>query len=89
MKLHLLRLEKRKITILNNVSSVLTPGRTTLLLGPPGGGKVRSTSELAAVFRENRASPKACSIPFKGHNKALPCLSYGSICLCTRALARF
>lgn len=41
MKLHLMRLEKRKITILNKVSTILTPGRTTLLLGPPGGGKVR------------------------------------------------
>ena len=35
-----MRLEKRKITILNKVSTILTPGRTTLLLGPPGGGKV-------------------------------------------------
>ena len=40
LKLHLMRLEKRKITILNKVSTILTPGRTTLLLGPPGGGKV-------------------------------------------------
>ena len=40
LQLRLMRPEKRKITILNKVSSILTPGRTTLLLGPPGGGKV-------------------------------------------------
>ena len=29
----------RKVHILENVSSVLKPGRITLLLGPPGAGK--------------------------------------------------
>ena len=41
VRMRLLRPEKRKITILNKVSSILSPGRATLLLGPPGGGKVR------------------------------------------------
>ena len=40
VRLRLLRPEKRKITILKKVSSILSPGRATLLLGPPGGGKV-------------------------------------------------
>lgn len=54
LKLHLLRLEKRKITILNHVSSILIPGRTTLLLGPPGGGKVcfcSSTSHAVTLLK--------------------------------------
>ena len=53
LKLRLMRLEKRRITILNNVSSILAPGRTTLLLGPPGGGKVGFAS---AAGRQQRLS---------------------------------
>ena len=49
VQLRLLRPEKRKITILNKVSSILTPGRTTLLLGPPGGGKVCTTCSADAL----------------------------------------
>jgi len=49
VQLRLLRPEKRKITILNKVSSILTPGRTTLLLGPPGGGKVCMTCSADAL----------------------------------------
>ncbi len=50
VQLRLLRPEKRKITILNKVSSILTPGRTTLLLGPPGGGKVCTKCSADALL---------------------------------------
>ena len=57
LKLHLLRLEKRKITILNHVSSILTPGRTTLLLGPPGGGKVSAPAVLRCCQCTHQGRP--------------------------------
>eukprot|EP00891_Asterochloris_glomerata_P005114 jgi/Astpho2/5114/Aster-06326 len=39
LKVGLLRPRKVKMTILNNITSVLKPGRATLLLGPPAAGK--------------------------------------------------
>ncbi len=47
IKARLLRPEKRKMAILNDVSSVITPGRTTLLLGPPAAGKSTLLKALA------------------------------------------
>lgn len=43
----ILRPEKHKMAILNNVSSVIRPGRTTLLLGPPAAGKSTLLKALA------------------------------------------
>ncbi|PHU16155.1 ABC transporter G family member 31 [Capsicum chinense] len=45
-KLMIVRPKKHSLTILNNVSGVVKPGRMTLLLGPPGSGK---TSLLLAL----------------------------------------
>lgn len=39
LKLHILRVRKVKMAILNDMSSILKPGRATLVLGPPGAGK--------------------------------------------------
>ena len=47
IKARLLRPEKRKMAILNDVSSVIRPGRTTLLLGPPAAGKSTLLKALA------------------------------------------
>ncbi|KAK6945031.1 ABC transporter-like, ATP-binding domain [Dillenia turbinata] len=48
--LHRIRIlpnKKEKISILQNVSGILKPGRMTLLLGPPGSGKTTLLSILA------------------------------------------
>ena len=47
MKAGILRPEKRKMTILNDVTSVVQPGRMTLLLGPPAAGKSTLLKALA------------------------------------------
>ena len=47
IKLGIIRPERKKMAILNNVSSVLRPGRTTLLLGPPAAGKSTLLKALA------------------------------------------
>ncbi|BDA40539.1 Pleiotropic drug resistance protein 1 [Coccomyxa sp. Obi] len=39
IRLHIMRMKKIRMAILNHVSTVLKPGRLTLVLGPPGGGK--------------------------------------------------
>ncbi len=39
LKLHILRVRRVKMAILNNMSSLIKPGRATLVLGPPGAGK--------------------------------------------------
>ena len=41
LKTGILRPPKTKLVILNHVTSVLRPGRCTLLLGPPGSGVPR------------------------------------------------
>ncbi|KAL1194449.1 ABC transporter G family member 38 [Cardamine amara subsp. amara] len=38
-KTGVLRMEKKRISILKDVSGIIKPGRLTLLLGPPGSGK--------------------------------------------------
>ena len=46
------------MAILNNVSGVLKPGRTTLLLGPPAAGK--STLLKALAGKLQHGSLKVC-----------------------------
>ncbi len=43
--------DKHHLSVLNNVSGVLKPGRFTLLLGPPGGGKTTLLKALAGAAR--------------------------------------
>jgi ABC-type multidrug transport system ATPase subunit len=45
--LHILRTKKRVLTILDDVSGIIKPGRLTLLLGPPSSGKTTLLLALA------------------------------------------
>ena len=55
----LLRPNKRKFIILDQLNGRITPGRMTLLLGPPGSGKSTLLAALAGKLRhsELQASP--------------------------------
>ena len=63
--LHLLRLKKRKFVILDQLSGRITPGRMTLLLGPPGSGKSTLLAALAGKLRHSdlQASHTSLSSP--------------------------
>ena len=58
----ILRPEKRKMAILNNVSGVLKPGRTTLLLGPPAAGKSTLLKALAGKLQNSNLKARAISL---------------------------
>ena len=75
-----MQLEKRKITILNKVSTILTPGRTTLLLGPPGGGKVRSRCAAATAADLLASLPSQAAVP--GCMKLVTVVDCFSMCVC-------
>ncbi|KAF9614056.1 hypothetical protein IFM89_014856 [Coptis chinensis] len=45
--LHILPSKKTKLSLLNDVSGIIKPGRMTLLLGPPGSGKTTLLLALA------------------------------------------
>ncbi len=51
--LHLLNVKKRKFVILDQLSGHITPGRMTLLLGPPGSGKSTLLAALAGKLRHS------------------------------------
>ncbi|KAH9609740.1 hypothetical protein KSS87_012730, partial [Heliosperma pusillum] len=59
------RPQKHNLTILNNISGVLKPGRMTLLLGPPGAGK--STLLLALAGKLDSTLKKTGTITYNGH----------------------
>ncbi|XP_047270110.1 ABC transporter G family member 31 isoform X2 [Capsicum annuum] len=64
-KLMIVRPKKHSLTILNNVSGVVKPGRMTLLLGPPGSGK---TSLLLALSGKlDSGLKKRGTITYNGH----------------------
>ncbi|KAK6945030.1 ABC transporter-like, ATP-binding domain [Dillenia turbinata] len=66
--LHRIRIlpnKKEKISILQNVSGILRPGRMTLLLGPPGSGK---TTLLSILAGKSTPGLKAC-VSEKSHNR--------------------
>ncbi|XP_055832839.1 ABC transporter G family member 31-like isoform X1 [Solanum dulcamara] len=64
--LMIFRPKKSSLTILNNVSGVVKPGRMTLLLGPPGSGK---TSLLLALSGKlDNGLKKRGIITYNGHN---------------------
>ncbi|KAL8127808.1 hypothetical protein AgCh_014659 [Apium graveolens] len=56
---------RHKLTILNNISGVVKPGRMTLLLGPPGSGK--STLLLALAGKLDSGLKKSGNITYNGH----------------------
>ncbi|XP_060175555.1 ABC transporter G family member 31 [Lycium barbarum] len=63
--LRIFRPKKHSLTILNNVSGAVKPGRMTLLLGPPGSGK---TSLLLALSGKlDKALKKRGIITYNGH----------------------
>ena len=49
----LMRANKRKFTILHGLNGRITPGRMTLLLGPPGAGKSTLLMALAGKLRQS------------------------------------
>ena len=51
LRLGLLRSEKKRLVILNDLSSLLAPGRFTLLLGPPASGKSTLLKLLAGKLQ--------------------------------------
>ncbi|KAL2898951.1 ABC transporter G family member 31 [Bienertia sinuspersici] len=63
----ILRPRRHTLTILNNVSGYLKPGRMTLLLGPPGSGK--STLLLALAGKLDNSLKRSGNITYNGHKQ--------------------
>ncbi|XP_019264835.1 PREDICTED: pleiotropic drug resistance protein 1-like isoform X2 [Nicotiana attenuata] len=63
--LHILPNQKRKLTILNDVSGIIKPCRMTLLLGPPGSGKTALLLALAGKL--DRALKFTGKVTYNGH----------------------
>ncbi|VFQ72417.1 unnamed protein product [Cuscuta campestris] len=63
--LHITKSKKRKITILDDVSGIIKPGRMTLLLGPPGSGK--TTLLLALAGKLDRDLKVGGKVTYNGH----------------------
>uniref|UniRef100_A0A5B7BKX4 Putative ABC transporter G family member 31-like n=1 Tax=Davidia involucrata TaxID=16924 RepID=A0A5B7BKX4_DAVIN len=63
--LKIFRPKRHSLTILNNVSGFVKPGRMTLLLGPPGSGK--STLLLALAGKLDGSLKKSGNITYNGH----------------------
>ncbi|OIT36974.1 pleiotropic drug resistance protein 1 [Nicotiana attenuata] len=63
--LHILPNQKRKLTILNDVSGIIKPCRMTLLLGPPGSGK--TTLLLALAGKLDPSLKVTGKVTYNGH----------------------
>ncbi|KAG0571017.1 hypothetical protein KC19_6G205500 [Ceratodon purpureus] len=63
--LHLFVTKKAKLSILENISGVIKPGRMTLLLGPPGSGK--TTLLLALAGRLAKSLRVKGKVTLNGH----------------------
>ena len=74
--LRLMKANKRKFTILDGLSGRITPGRMTLLLGPPGSGKSTLLNALAGKLRHS---------DLQAHT-VYPCFMADYIPICTRAM---
>ncbi|KAK8595090.1 hypothetical protein V6N13_015999 [Hibiscus sabdariffa] len=57
---------KKKLTILNDVSGIIKPGRMTLLLGPPSSGK--TTLLLALAGKLDPALKCSGTVTYNGHS---------------------
>ncbi|CAJ1970634.1 unnamed protein product [Sphenostylis stenocarpa] len=64
-KLRLCKPKRHSLTILNDISGVIKPGRMTLLLGPPGAGK--TSLLLALAGKLDKALKKTGNITYNGH----------------------
>ncbi|KAF5934759.1 hypothetical protein HYC85_025888 [Camellia sinensis] len=63
--LHILPNQKKRFSILHNISGIIKPGRMTLLLGPPGSGKTTLLLALSGkLSAELRVSGK---VTYNGH----------------------
>ncbi|KAL5750507.1 hypothetical protein ACOSP7_025110 [Xanthoceras sorbifolium] len=63
--LRIFKPKRHNLTILNDISGVIKPGRMTLLLGPPGSGK--STLLLALAGKLDGNLEKSGDITYNGH----------------------
>ncbi|KAL5778742.1 hypothetical protein ACOSQ2_009479 [Xanthoceras sorbifolium] len=63
--LRIFKPKRHSLTILNDISGAIKPGRMTLLLGPPGSGK--STLLLALAGKLDSNLEKSGNITYNGH----------------------
>ncbi|WVY92651.1 hypothetical protein V8G54_031739 [Vigna mungo] len=70
------RPQRHSLTILNDISGVIKPGRMTLLLGPPGSGKTTLLLALAGKLDSNLK--KSGSITYNGHEQSEFCIQRAS-----------
>uniref|UniRef100_A0A0D3BR93 ABC transporter domain-containing protein n=1 Tax=Brassica oleracea var. oleracea TaxID=109376 RepID=A0A0D3BR93_BRAOL len=72
VKLSGVRTQEAKISILNDVSGIINPGRLTLLLGPPGCGKTTLLKALSGNLDKNLKVSGEISYNGQGLNKFVP-----------------
>ncbi|KAL0021570.1 hypothetical protein WJX77_010078 [Trebouxia sp. C0004] len=65
-KTHLLKDTSQRFTILDTMSSILYPGRFTLLLGPPGAGKTTLLNALSGRLHKSPNIDVTGSITYNG-----------------------
>ncbi|KAG7573941.1 ABC transporter-like [Arabidopsis suecica] len=72
LKLSGVRTREAKINLLTNVSGIISPGRLTLLLGPPGCGKTTLLKALSGNLEKNLK--RSGEITYNGHglNEVVP-----------------
>lgn len=71
-KLHISVAKKTKLSILDNVSGVVKPGRMTLLLGPPGSGKTTLLLALAGRLAKDLRVTGKVTLNGNTHDKFVP-----------------
>ncbi|RDY00373.1 ABC transporter G family member 31, partial [Mucuna pruriens] len=70
------RPQRHSLTILNDITGVIKPGRMTLLLGPPGSGKTTLLLALAGKLDSNLK--KSGSITYNGREQSEFCIQRAS-----------
>ena len=78
LKLHILRVGKVKMAILSSMSSIIKPGRATLVLGPPGAGKSTLLKALAGKLKPDglKVPPPLLSCPRLSCQRMLAVFKY-------------